>query len=165
MVISEPSDISTAQSHITSQCSCTLKSRAVNPPALQTMEEPENLGKHLGILDDLDPGGRSWDSILGALLAGNKRRHADLRDLALLNPLAMSGCLSLSNNHLCNNLPAGVRDVVINSETSRNTTTKEYQEVLNVFMGTDICGLQSCPEPVMAFLASMQQNSHVSHLM
>jgi L-proline amide hydrolase len=128
------------------------------------MDELENLLNHLKISDNFDLGGQSWGSILGALFAG-KRKPRGLKHLILCNPLARMDDWVLSNQQLAKTLPKEVQDVIAKSEAAGTVDTKEYQDALNVFMGTYVCRINPLPEGVMASLIAMNEDRHVSHVM
>lgn len=128
------------------------------------MDELENLLNHLKISDNFDLGGQSWGSIIAALFAG-KRKPAGLKHLVLANSLARMDDWVLSNQQLVKNLPQEVQDTITKSEAAGNVDTKEYQDALNVFMGTYVCRVQPLPDGVMASLVAMNEDKHVSHVM
>ncbi|KAJ6610660.1 proline-specific peptidase [Mycena sp. CBHHK59/15] len=110
------------------------------------LAELDNVLEKLGIKDDYDLLGHSWGGMLGS-------RHASaqppgLKRLIIVSSPAEMGLWVTAQNKLRTNLPQDVQDTLTAHEAAGTTSSKEYQDAVNVFYAKYLCVLHPPPEPV-----------------
>ena len=124
------------------------------------MDELDNLLRHLGIEGEFDLLGHSWGAFLGVHYASN-RVPRGLRRLILADGTCAMELWTQGTDALRLNLPEDVQRVLREHEEKGTTSSKEYQDAMELWFSKHICKLNPMPELLAKSFGAMEEDPTV----
>lgn len=123
------------------------------------MDELDNLLRHLDI-NEFDLLGHSWGAFLGVHYASN-RVPRGLRRLILADGTCSMELWTKGTGALVLKLPEDMQRVIKENEEKGTTSSKEYQEAMELWFAKHICKLNPTPELLNQSFSAMGDDSTV----
>lgn len=124
------------------------------------MDELDNLLRHLGIEGEFDLLGHSWGAFLGVHYASN-RVPRGLRRLILADGTCAMELWTKGTDALRLKLPEDVQRVLREHEEKGTTSSKEYQDAMELWFSKHICKLSPMPELLAQSFGAMGEDPTV----
>ncbi|KAF9225061.1 proline-specific peptidase [Gyrodon lividus] len=128
------------------------------------MDELDNLLAKLGIETDFDLLGHSWGGMLAADYAST-RHPKGLRRLIIANAPPSEALWEQSIQHWLGKFPQNFQDMLRKHEREGTTSSKEYQDGVQVFYNKHSCQIIPWPEEFVAAVKTMEDDPTVSTIM
>ncbi|KZT68572.1 proline-specific peptidase [Daedalea quercina L-15889] len=124
------------------------------------MDELDNLLNHLGIESEFDLIGHNWGAFLAVHYASN-RVPKRLKRLILADGTCAMDLWIKGTDALRLKLPEDLQKVLREHEEKGTTSSKEYQNAMEVWFGKQICALNPIPELLAKSFGAMGEDPTV----